>query len=223
MGGGWQGFSHGAALRADGTVTTWGNNFNGQLSVPPELTSAIALSAGGGSTLAYLNDRSPFVATEPLDRHAASGTNVILAALSVGRPALTFQWRRNGVDIPDAIGPTLTLTNVSRNSRGLYSALVLNSLGITNSREAWLDVVGPVKLLSPVAGSGDGFVSFVAADSTGASLAAGDVAWLEVQASTNLLNWQTISNSLVFTNGTLLLYDPAQTNYPIRFYRLIEH
>lgn len=222
MGGGWQGFFHGAALKADGAVTTWGNNGNGQLNGLPELTSAIALSAGGGSTLAYLNDRSPAVATQPLDRHAVSGTNVTFAALSVGLPTLNFQWRLNGNEIPGANKATLTLTNVSRASRGLYSALVWNSLGVTNSRDAWLDVVGPVKLLSISGSSSTAPLSFIATDSTGELLPAEDGAWLQVQASTNLINWQAISNALIFTNGTLLLQDPAQTNHPARFYRLIE-
>lgn len=222
MGGGWQGFWHGAALRADGTVIMWGNNNVGQLNVPPELTSAIALSAGGSSTLAYLNDRSPAVATPLPDRHAASGRNVTFAALTVGQPALNYQWRWHGMDIPGAVGSTLTLTNVSRDSRGLYSALVWNALGSTNSREAWLDVVGPVKLLTSPTAVVPGTVGFVATDATSTSLAAADTAWLEVQTSTNLVNWQALSNSLVFTNGALFLQDPAQSNYPARFYRLIE-
>ncbi len=223
MGGGWQGFSHGAALKADGTVVMWGNNANGQLNVTPDLTSAIALSAGGGSTLAYLNDRSAFVATQPLDRHAVSGTNVTFAALSVGQPSLNFQWRRNGADIPGATGPTLTLTNVSRDARGNYAALVWNALGSTNSRDAWLDVVGPVKLLPPVTGSGVGeSVSFAVGDPAGQSVNAEDAAWLEAQASTNLVNWETLPDSIVFTNGMLFLQDPAQSNHPARFYRLLE-
>jgi alpha-tubulin suppressor-like RCC1 family protein len=222
-GGGLQGWFHSVALKADGTMVAWGNNNVGQVNAPGEVTSAVTISAGGGSTLAYLNDRSPFVATQPLNRHAVSGTNITLAALSAGQPALNFQWRLNGADIPGAINPVLVLTNVNRNSRGYYSALVWNALGTTNSRDAWLDVVGPVRLLPSASGPSGGLLNFVATDSLGGSLAAEDSAWLETQASTNLLNWQPISSALVFTNGMLLLQDPAQTNYPARFYRLIEH
>jgi len=213
------------ALKPDGTIAVWAsgpNNF-GFANVPPDLTSAIFISPGGSGTMAYLNDRSPSVATQPLNRHAVSGTNVTFAALSVGQPSMNFQWRLNGADIPGAISPTLTLTNVSRDSRGNYSALVWNALGSTNSQAAWLEVVGPVRLLPPTGGSTAGSVNFVAADALGGVLDAGDAGWLEVQASTNLVNWQTLANTLVFTNGTLLLQDAAQTNYPLRFYRLIEH
>lgn len=79
-----------------------------------------------------------------------------------------------------------------------------------------------MQLLSPTAGGDGGLLSFIAADNEGGLLIADEVAWLEAQASTNLVNWQTISNALIFTNGALLLQDPAQTNYPARFYRLIE-
>jgi hypothetical protein len=214
---------HGVALKPDGSVTVWGNNNSfAQNNVPPELAGVIGLSAGGSGTLALLNDRSPHVAAEPFDRHAVSGSSVKLAALSVGQPELNFQWRLNGGDIPGAVNPTLTLTNVSHNARGLYSAIVWNALGVTNSREAWLDVVGPVQLLPSTGSGSEQWVNFVAADSAGASLTAGDAGWLEVQASTNLVNWETMANSLVFTNGNLILQDAMQTNYPLRFYRLIE-
>jgi len=220
-GGGNQGLYHAFALKADGTLVGWGNNGLSQLNWPGELTSAISISAGGSSTLAYLNDRSPVVASQPLNRHAASGTNVTFAALTVGQPALNFQWRLDGNNIPGATNSTLTLTNVTRNSRGYYSALIGNSLGITTSREAWLDVVGPVRLLTTTTG-GAGALSFTATDSSGGLLTAEDVAWLEVQASTNLVNWLTVTNGLLFSNGTVIVQDPVQTNYPVRFYRLIE-
>lgn len=207
------------ALKSDGTLVAWGNNVSSQLSVLPEITSGIYPVASAGFSLVMLNERSPYFATPPLDRHTASGTNVTFTALAVGQPALNFQWRLNGTVIPGATNATLTLTNVTRNSRGYYSALVGNSLGNITSRAAWLDVVGPVRLLSS---AGNGGLIFTATDGGGAALTPEDLVWLEVQVSTNLVNWQTISNALLFTNGTVLLQDPAQTNYPARFYRLIE-
>ncbi len=76
-------------------------------------------------------------------------------------------------------------------------------------------------MVTTAGGVGDE-LSFVATDSSGGALTAEDLAWLELQASTNLVNWQTVSNALTFTNGSLLLQDPGQSNFPTRFYRLIE-
>jgi hypothetical protein len=221
-GGGAQGLFHSLALKADGTIIGWGNNSFGQLNVPGEITSAITISAGGGSSLALLNDRSPLVTAQTFSRHVASGTNVTLAALAVGQPPLNYQWRFNGSNLPGATNPTLTLTGVNRNSRGIYSALVSNTLGTTNSLNAQLDVGGAVRLLA-LALNTSGGLSFSLQDSFGGSLTPGDLAWLEVQASTNLVDWTTLPNALVYTNGALRLQDSALTNYPARFYRILEH
>ncbi|MDB6110726.1 MAG: hypothetical protein JWR69_2476 [Pedosphaera sp.] len=221
-GGGAQGLFHSVALKADGTIIAWGNNTFGQLNVPTEVTSAITISAGGGSSLALLNDRSPVVTAQTFSRHVASGTNVTLAALAVGQPPLNYQWRFNGSNLPGATNPTLTLAGVNRSSRGNYSALVWNTLGLTNSRNAQLEVGGAVRLLSPVLNTGGG-LSFGVQDSFGGSLTPGDLAWLEVQTSTNLLDWTTLPNALIYTNGALLLQDAPPTNRPAFFYRVLEH
>lgn len=213
--------AHSFALLSNGTVVGWGNNFANQLNHPPELTSVVKLSCGYTHTLAVLNDRAPAVTVQPIGKHVVSGGSAELTALAVGEPTLHFQWRLNGNEIPGATNPTLTLTNVTRAARGYYSALVWNALGSITSREAWLDVVGPVRLQNAT-GSENGTVTFTALDNLGSPLTAEDLAWLTVQASTNLVNWQSIPNALFFTNSTLLLRDPNQTNYPARYYRLIE-
>ncbi|HEX5218115.1 MAG TPA: LamG-like jellyroll fold domain-containing protein [Verrucomicrobiae bacterium] len=217
-----QNFGHTFALKSDGTAIGWGNNFGAQLNFPPELTSIVKLSCGSTFTVALLNDRSPAVATQPFGRHVVSGSTITLAALSVGQPGLNFQWRQNGTDIPGATAPTLMLTNVNRNLRGYYSTLVWNALGSSTSQEAWLDVVGPVRLVPSATSGADDLASFIVGDSAGQSLTAGEAAWLETQASTNLINWQIIPGAFIYTSNTLLLRDPAQTNYPARFYRVIE-
>jgi len=46
------GASHSLALRADGTVLAWGDNFSGQCNVPTNLNDALAIAAGGYHSLA---------------------------------------------------------------------------------------------------------------------------------------------------------------------------
>jgi alpha-tubulin suppressor-like RCC1 family protein len=50
------GYLHSVALRADGTVTTWGDNTYGQTNLPPGLTNVVAITAGDFNTLALRAD-----------------------------------------------------------------------------------------------------------------------------------------------------------------------
>lgn len=47
---------HALALRQDGTVAGWGNNFAGQIAVPPGLNNVVAISAGDRDSLAVKAD-----------------------------------------------------------------------------------------------------------------------------------------------------------------------
>jgi len=216
-----QNYGHDFALIADGTPIGWGNNLASQLDFPAELTSIIKITCGAAQTVALLNDRSPVVTVQPWDQRVNSGTNITFTAFAVGQPPLTYQWRFNGANIPGATNPTLALTAVNRGSNGLYSATVFNNLNHTDSRAAKLDIGGPLRLLYPTVTS-DGLFTLTAQDPL-APLTPSDFPFFEVQASTNLIFWETLQSSLVLSNGTLLLQDPSPTNYPMRFYRLLEH
>lgn len=50
------GGAHSMALQADGTVTVWGRNIEGQTNVPPGLSNVVAISAGGDYCLALKAD-----------------------------------------------------------------------------------------------------------------------------------------------------------------------
>jgi len=216
-----QNYGHDFALIADGTPIGWGNDFAGQLDFPAELTSIVKITCGAAQTVALLNDRSPVVTVQPWDRRVNSGTNIAFTAFVVGRPPLTYQWRFNGATIPGATNPTLSLTAVNRGSNGLYSAAIFNNLSHADSRSAKLDIGGPLRLGNPGI-SPDGLFTLTAQDPL-AVLTPSDLPFFGVLASTNLTDWETLQANLVLSNGTLLLQDTSPTNYPMRFYRLVEH
>jgi len=157
-GGGWQGFFHSAALRANGEIVAWGNNnYVGQLMVPANLLSATAISAGGGSTLAYLNDRSPAFTVQPWNRLVASGTNVTLRALAAGLPPLQYQWHRNGQPVPGATSNSIAFPDTQPAQSGAYQVVVWNNLGAATSAVATLTVTVPAVRLTPLPFAADGF------------------------------------------------------------------
>jgi len=93
-------------------------------------------------------------------------------------------------------------------------------LNHTNSRTAKLDIGGPLRLGNPTV-TPDGLFTLTAQDPL-ALLTPSDLPFFQVLASTNLADWETLQATLVLTNGTLLLQDRSPTNFPMRFYRVVE-
>ncbi|HEY5040777.1 MAG TPA: immunoglobulin domain-containing protein [Verrucomicrobiae bacterium] len=93
----------------------------------------------------------------------------------------------------------------------------------------WLDEVSftppappPQQLIAPAFLS-DGSFSFVASNAADKFLQPSDAGSFAVQASTDLVNWVTLTSPLALTNDAFQWRDVASTNYPARFYRLMEH
>jgi hypothetical protein len=76
--------SHSLALRSDGVVFAWGGrNFGGETNVPPSLTNAVAVAAGGGYSMALRADGSLVVWGNNgygVSNIPASATNVVQVA-----------------------------------------------------------------------------------------------------------------------------------------------
>jgi hypothetical protein len=67
-----------------------------------------------------------------------------------------------------------------------------------------------------------GALRVLSTDADGGALLPGDLPNFQAQASTNLMNWVSLPGALGLTNGALLLTDLNRTNYPVKFYRIIE-
>ncbi|MEO5959378.1 MAG: immunoglobulin domain-containing protein, partial [Opitutaceae bacterium] len=59
------------------------------------------------------------------------GRTLTFSASAQSESVLRFQWRKNGADIPGAIGERLTLENVTDEDGGIYSALAANEMGVS--------------------------------------------------------------------------------------------
>jgi hypothetical protein len=77
-------------------------------------------------------------------------TNVTFVADASGAAPLTFQWRYNGADLPNATNATLTLSNIVWDTRGNYSIVASNAFGAVESFSAELTVLAqPTILVQP--------------------------------------------------------------------------
>ena len=63
--------------------------------------------------------------------------------MAVGTLPLTYQWQRNGTDLPDASNPVLFLTNAQVSDEGGYRVVVANAFGSVTSTVATLTINSP--------------------------------------------------------------------------------
>ena len=83
----------------------------------------------------------PVITEQPEAAAAVAGKAAFkVAASGVG---LTYQWKKNGVDIAGATSDTLELTDARLTDAGLYSVIVSNPYGTVASSEAVLTVAPP--------------------------------------------------------------------------------
>ncbi len=163
--------------------------------------------AYGPTTVAFvIAPATPVTAVfslQPASRTVAVGSNVTFTASASGTPSPTFQWRKDGVVIPAAVGVSFTLTNVQLGQAGAYSVAATNSAGTTVSESAILTVnstaVGsPAFTTLPTASVTVGIGSTVVFNST----ATGATAYRWQRNNGDLLN-ATSANLVVLNAGAL--------------------
>jgi alpha-tubulin suppressor-like RCC1 family protein len=168
-----------------------------------------------------------------------------LTTTLVGPGTLTFWWKVSSEEsydflsfyLDDAVVPmaaisgevdwrqeTFTIPSGTHIARWIYAKDASVSAG---QDAGWLDQVAftpdpPLRLSAPRRLLDGSFVFAVGA-TNGSLLQPDSLAGLEVQASTDLVNWVALTNALTLTNGVLHWRDAAGSNYPLRFYRVMGH
>jgi hypothetical protein len=118
-------------------------------SVPPEAAGAyrvIVTNASGSATSSpgTLTIVEPVVITQqPSPQSINLGSNAVFTVSASGTPPFTYQWRKNGGNLPGANGPILTIAPVSAADGGRYSVSIDNGSGAVNSAGALLTVILP--------------------------------------------------------------------------------
>jgi hypothetical protein len=82
------------------------------------------------------------IVTEPQSQSVGPGRSVTFRVEVDGTPPYTYQWKRNGVDIADAVNPSYTTGLVSPSDNGAkFSVAVTGAQGSLTSAEALLTVL----------------------------------------------------------------------------------
>ncbi len=130
-------------LRSDRSVVAWGwtANANGERTVPAGLDAAFAISAGSEFALALQEAPSaPVMLTQPADLTVNAGGNATFSATATGIPAPSYQWRKDGQNIPNADSSSFSIFPVTTADAGAYDVVVTNSQGSVTSASATLTV-----------------------------------------------------------------------------------
>jgi hypothetical protein len=71
----------------------------------------------------------PALIVPPAETTPAIGTTATLSALALGKPAPTYQWRKDGAPIAGATSPALVLANFQAAAAGNYTVAMTNAAG----------------------------------------------------------------------------------------------
>lgn len=105
---------------------------------------AVEVTNSAGTTLSSTAlitiNASPTLVSAPVGGSFYVGDSILLSAEFTGYPAPTYQWSRNGVNIPNATGSTYAFTPTSTAEGGTYTVTASNTAG-TGSASALVNVL----------------------------------------------------------------------------------
>ncbi|OYV02504.1 MAG: hypothetical protein CFE26_22140, partial [Verrucomicrobiales bacterium VVV1] len=138
---------------------------------------------------------APSITTQPVAASVVTGSNATFTVVAAGSAPLTYQWRKDGINLAGAVGATLTIPNTQPVAAGSYSVVVTNNVSTITSAAAALTVTAPV--VPPVitsantaaGGLGVPFAYLIAATNTPTSFnATGLPAGLSVNTATGVIS-----------------------------------
>ena len=102
---------------------------------------------------AVLNGQ-PYISTQPSDTSVTQGQPLSLTANAIGNATLTYQWKKNGVNIPGATDLTLNISGAADpTNAGNYTLVASNSVDIGTSRTAVVTVTPLIQILTQPVGT----------------------------------------------------------------------
>ena len=129
------------------------------------------------ATLTVTQPTIPVITNQPASQTVSPGSAVTLTVGYSGTGPFYFQWRRNGVNLPQETNETLTLSDVQTTDAGDYSVVVFTDAGaassdpavvrVTNATLQFTDAFGSMVNLAGSSGSGTG-------NNSGATLESGE-------------------------------------------------
>lgn len=114
---------------------------------PPAFTALVDYFYNLAAPLPEEDPVPPVIVTQPSPASATAGRRAVFTVVASGSPPLTYQWQKNGVDLPGATGSTYFTQPLSLDDNGtLIRCIISNPSGGTVSQSALLTVT-PAQVL----------------------------------------------------------------------------
>jgi len=112
----------------------------------------VVLNAAGAtdSLVAALQVAAPAtIRQQPASVVVNPGANVTFTIDATSNTPISYQWRKDGVPIPGATNPSLTIFNAQLEDDALYDVVVTDGIGSVVSAPALLGIYRPVEVVQP--------------------------------------------------------------------------
>ncbi|HEU4390686.1 MAG TPA: immunoglobulin domain-containing protein, partial [Blastocatellia bacterium] len=170
------------------------------------VSNAAGSVASNGATLTVTHDTPPSITTQPVSQTANVGDTVTFDVVAAGTAPLSYQWKKDGGDIPGATGSSLMLTNIQLADAGGYIVEVSNNAGVATSNPATLTVnVPPTFSLRERFADGDRATQNLPASA----------AWFTSSGSNNFTAVVGQATQIVSSSRTLLSYFTNGSSTPV--------
>ncbi|MDB4722003.1 serine hydrolase [Verrucomicrobiales bacterium] len=163
---------------------------------------------------------APVLSVEPLSETIDFGGSTLLSVSAVSNNAVSYQWRKDGVNIPGATSRTLSLSAESRADIGNYSVVVSNSAGSVVSSNASIYVLTP-QIVEPLGMTDRKGFRLRFGDKDGYPLKKSDKDHFRVEWSNDLKKWSAIpASSYSVIGGKIVANDLTASGVDYRYYRV---
>ena len=133
------------------TISTTASTDAGSYSVIVS-NSAGSATSSGATLVVNQPVIAPAITTQPVALTVTAGQSASFAVVASGTAPLSYQWRRNGVNIPGATNSTYTIGGTTTPNAGSYSVVVSNVVGsVTSNAVALTLTVAPAITSQPAA------------------------------------------------------------------------
>jgi len=95
---------------------------------------------GGDAQRSVSGDVAPIIVTQPANQNLFLGSNATLCVGAAGSGVLSYQWAKDGIDLPGETSRCLNLSDIEPGDSGEYRVAVTDSRGTTVSQGARLVV-----------------------------------------------------------------------------------